>query len=159
MAYLGNQVRSVPFTLDVFSGDNSTTTFSLTRVPASTSSVAVYINGLYQTPTTAYTLNVSDIVFSTAPTSGTNNIQVLHLGESQTLTQVPDDGTVNSAKLISNIAITNLTANTIFKTPVFADNTARDAAITSPQSGMIAFVTADTQFQGYNGSGWIVLNN
>ncbi len=44
------------------------------------------------------------------------------------------------------------------KVPVFADTTARNAAIPSPEAGMICFITASTQFQGYNGSTWTALN-
>jgi len=46
--------------------------------------------------------------------------------------------------------------------PVYADETERDAKITSPQAGMIIFVTTDDTstpaFQGYNGSSWVDLS-
>ena len=41
---------------------------------------------------------------------------------------------------------------------VYADATARDAAITSPQAGMMVFVTSGTKFQGYTGAAWVDLN-
>lgn len=44
------------------------------------------------------------------------------------------------------------------KPGVYADNTARDAAITSPVAGMIVFNTTGTKFQGYTGSAWVDLN-
>lgn len=44
------------------------------------------------------------------------------------------------------------------KPGVYADNTARDAAITSPVAGMIVFNTTNTKFQGYTGSAWVDLN-
>jgi hypothetical protein len=44
------------------------------------------------------------------------------------------------------------------KPGVYADNTARDAAITSPVAGMIVFNTTGTKFQGYTGSAWADLN-
>jgi hypothetical protein len=65
---------------------------------------------------------------------------------------------LTSNAMNSNVAITNFTANTTFKLPVFASNSARDTAITSPQAGMVAFISTGTQFQGHTGSGWIVLN-
>jgi len=65
---------------------------------------------------------------------------------------------LTSNAMNSNVAITNFTANTTMKLPVFASNGARDTAITSPQAGMIAFITTGTQFQGHTGSGWILLN-
>jgi hypothetical protein len=44
------------------------------------------------------------------------------------------------------------------KPGVYADNTARDAAITSPVAGMMIFNTTGTKFQGYTGSAWVDLN-
>ncbi len=208
MAYIGNQVTSVPFIIDTFSGTGSATTFGqLTRTPASVASIAVFISGAYKTPGVDYTLNGDFIIFTTAPGAGTNNIVVHHMGNGSA-TQVPPDGSITGAKVTansirgnnivsgqitgnligtraitgnsiglnsvagnnivaasitsnamsSNVAITNFTANTTLRVPVFTNNAARDVAITAPQSGMIAFITTGTQFQGHTGSGWIVLN-
>lgn len=44
------------------------------------------------------------------------------------------------------------------KLAVYADNTARDAAVTSPTAGMLVFNTTNTKFQGYTGSAWVDLN-
>ena len=44
------------------------------------------------------------------------------------------------------------------KPGVYADNTARDAAITTPTAGMMVFNTTGTKFQGYTGSAWVDLN-
>ena len=41
---------------------------------------------------------------------------------------------------------------------VYADNTARDTAITLPLAGMMVFNTTSTKFQGYTGSAWVDLN-
>ena len=157
MAYIGNQVRSVPFVVDNFSGDGSNQNFTLSRVPASTSSIAVFINGLYQRPTANYSLDIQTISFTTAPASGTNNVLVLHIGEGQIASQVPTDGTVTTPKFAANVAVTQFTANTTLRVPVYTSNTTRDSTITTPQTGMI--VMSGTQFQGYNGSNWVVLNN
>ena len=159
MAYIGNQVSSVLFTVNTFSGDGSATSFGpMDRAPAGPASVAVFVAGSYKTPSVDYTVSGTSIIFTSAPASGTNNIVVHHLGNGVMTTLVPSDGSVTSTKLSSNVAITNLTANTTFRLPVFADNTARDAAITSPQSGMMVFITTGTQFQGHTGSSWIVIN-
>jgi hypothetical protein len=159
MAYIGNQVSSVLFTVNTFSGNGSATSFGpMDRAPAGPASVAVFVAGSYKTPSVDYTISGTSIVFTSAPASGTNNIVVHHLGNGVMTTLVPSDGSVTSTKLSSNVAITNLTANTTFRLPVFASNTARDSAITSPQSGMMVFVTTGTQFQGHTGSSWIVIN-
>jgi hypothetical protein len=41
---------------------------------------------------------------------------------------------------------------------IYADNTARDTAITAPTAGMMVFNTTGTKFQGYTGSAWVDLN-
>lgn len=52
----------------------------------------------------------------------------------------------------------NIKASGSIQPGVYADNTARDAAITSPVAGMIVFNTTGTKFQGYTGSAWVDLN-
>jgi len=54
----------------------------------------------------------------------------------------------------TNIVTSSLESETM-KLPVYATNTARDAAITIPQAGMLVFVTSGSHFQGYNGSAWV----
>lgn len=44
------------------------------------------------------------------------------------------------------------------KLAVYANATARDAAITAPTAGMMVFNTTSTKFQGYTGSAWVDLN-
>jgi hypothetical protein len=48
--------------------------------------------------------------------------------------------------------------NNAVRLVVYADNTARDAAITSPIAGMMVFNTTGTKFQGYTGAAWVDLN-
>lgn len=114
MSYIGNQVTSVPHVVDVFSGDNSTTTFGpLVRAPAGTAAIAVFLNGSYGTPGADYTLNGNFIVFTSPPTTGTNNIVVHHLGNGTT-TQVPSDGSVTGTKLaINSVRGNNIVAGQI----------------------------------------------
>jgi hypothetical protein len=98
MAYIGNTTTSIPFIADSFSGNASATSFSpLTRAPAGTASIAVFISGVYQAPST-YSLVGTAITFGSAPASGVGNIIVLHLGNGST-TQVPSDGAVTLLKL------------------------------------------------------------
>jgi hypothetical protein len=46
----------------------------------------------------------------------------------------------------------------VLKPGVYADTTARDAAITAPEAGMMIFLTTGTKFQGYTGGAWVDLN-
>lgn len=99
MSYIGNQVTSVPFTADVFSGTGSATRFGpMIRVPATVAAVAVYVNGLYRTPGVDYVLDVNYLVFTSPPALGTNNVVAHHLGNGVMATQVPVDGSVTAVK-------------------------------------------------------------
>jgi hypothetical protein len=52
----------------------------------------------------------------------------------------------------------NVKASGSIQPGVYADNTARDAAITSPVAGMMVFNSAGAKFQGYDGTAWVDLN-
>jgi hypothetical protein len=52
----------------------------------------------------------------------------------------------------------DITVGTFLQLPVYADNSARDAAITSPAAGMLIFNSTGTKFQGYTGAAWVDLN-
>jgi hypothetical protein len=81
MSYLGNQPAAnfASVTKDTFSGNGSTTAFTLSKT-ATTNGVAVYVENVRQIPTTAYTVSGTTLDFGSgnAPVSGTNNIYVLH---------------------------------------------------------------------------------
>jgi hypothetical protein len=117
MAFIGNSVQSVPFITDTFSGNASTVNFTLTRAPAGTASIAVFISGVYQAPT-AYSLTGDVITFVSAPASGTNNLVVLHLGNGSA-TQVPSDGSVTTPRIAAGavtgdkLGLTSINANNI----------------------------------------------
>jgi hypothetical protein len=124
MAYIGNTTTSIPFIADSFSGNASATSFSpLTRAPAGTASIAVFIAGVYQAPST-YSLVGTAITFASAPASGVGNIIVLHLGNGSA-TQVPSDGSVTLLKLSSE---TFGYINTSFTAANTSGNTANSAA-------------------------------
>lgn len=103
MAYIGNQVSSVLFTVNTFSGDGSATSFGpMDRAPAGPASVAVFIAGSYKTPSVDYTISADYINFTSPPALGTNNITVHHLGNGVMATQTPVDGSVTGNKLTPN---------------------------------------------------------
>ncbi len=79
MPYLGNTPTSnfATVTKDTFSGNASTTAFTLSK-PATTNGVAVYVENVRQIPTTAYAVSGTTLTFTGAPPSGTNNIYVMH---------------------------------------------------------------------------------
>jgi len=79
MSYIGAQPTTASFPFDQFSGNGSTTAFTLTYAPASTSSIIVAVSGVVQNPNT-YSCIGTTLTFSGAPPTGTNNISVLYLG-------------------------------------------------------------------------------
>ena len=79
MSYIGNQPTSVAFLTDTFSGNGSTTAFTMSVAPATTSSMLVAITGVVQDPST-YSIVGTTLTFSAAPPTGTGNISVRYLG-------------------------------------------------------------------------------
>ena len=129
MAYIGNQVSSVLFSVDIFSGDGSATNVGpMSRSPAGTASVAVFVGGSYKTPTNDYTISGDYVNFTTPPAVGTNNIAIHHLGNGVMATQTPVDGSVTGAKLTpnsirgNNIVAGQITGNLIADTAVASNN-------------------------------------
>ena len=79
MSYIGSVPTTASFPFDQFSGNGTTTAFTLTYAPASTTSIIVAISGVVQNPN-LYSVIGTTITFSPAPPTGTNNISVLYLG-------------------------------------------------------------------------------
>ncbi len=79
MSYIGAEPTTATFPFDQFSGNGTTTAFTLTYAPASPTSIIVSISGVVQNPNT-YSVIGTTINFSPAPPTGTNNIAVLYLG-------------------------------------------------------------------------------
>ena len=103
MAVIGNSATTQAFTpaVDYFSGNGSTTAFTLSRPVASVAQVQVVIDNVAQNPSSAYTISGSTITFTSAPLSGTNNIYVYYTSP---ITQViaPGQGTVSSTSFASS---------------------------------------------------------
>jgi hypothetical protein len=97
-------------TKDRFSGDGSSVNFDLTFDIASGgfNSLSVYVEDVWQEPTTAYTVgndnsgNPRRITFTTAPVSGTNNIIVINR-DRETARVIPDTGSIGSTQLNSEL--------------------------------------------------------
>jgi hypothetical protein len=79
MSYIGASPTTAAFPFDQFSGNGTTTAFTMSYAPASTTSIVVSISGVVQNPNT-YSVSGLTITFSGAPPTGTNNIGVLFLG-------------------------------------------------------------------------------
>jgi hypothetical protein len=147
MAYIGNQVTSVPFTTDTFSGNGSQQAFTLSRAPAGTASIAVFIGSAYQPPV-GYSLNGVTLTFASAPTAGTNNITVLFLGAGS-ISQVPSDGSVRINSLASD-------TYTYINAAFAQANTAGNEAVSIYANAAFAVANSGSS---YANSAFLVANN
>ena len=92
---------STEFKLSQFSGDGSTTVFTLSaQTPENNTSI--YIDGVYQSKAN-YSVSGTTLTFSAAPPNGTS-IEVMAAHAVIVSTTVPNDGTVTTAKLDSVLA-------------------------------------------------------
>ncbi len=57
----------VTLVIDNFTGDGSTSTFTMSQIPSSISQILVFIGSVYQIPTTNYTILEDDITFTSDP--------------------------------------------------------------------------------------------
>ena len=83
-----------------FSGDASTTDFTLDSSPNSTLDIEVFVDNVRQDPNSAYTVSGTTLAFTAAPPTGTNNIYVVHQAKSVGTIDVPSAG-VQSGSLSS----------------------------------------------------------
>jgi hypothetical protein len=68
-------------TIDTFTGDNSTTTFTLSTTPTGAGQLLVFIGGVHQESTTHYTLSSDDVTFDEAPPAGETITVIQGIGE------------------------------------------------------------------------------
>ena len=118
MAYIGRQSGQIGnyIRCNTITPDGSTTTFALTNVldnaavaPGTENNVLCSISGVMQAPSTAFTINGTNIVFSEAPDATDTVDFVLVLGETVSI-GTPSDGTVAAAQLHSTL---NLASKTV----------------------------------------------
>jgi hypothetical protein len=122
MAYLGTSssiydpTRTIasPRDADRFSGNGSTTGFTLTRSVQKEVDIEVFVENVQQEPITAFTVSGTTLTFTGAPPSGTNNIYVVYRNFDSGAQVYVADGSITYAKLANNIRIfttDNLTPN------------------------------------------------
>ena len=143
MSYIGNQVTSVPFSTDVYSGTGAQTLFGpLLRSPATAASIMVFVAGVYQRPSIDYSLSNGNYVsFVSPPGSSTNNIVVHHIGNGVMAMQVPVSGSVTASSIAdgavrgNQIGVTAVSSNHITLGAV-TTNLIADGAVSGNQLGL-----------------------
>jgi hypothetical protein len=139
MSYIGAEPTTAAFPFDQFSGNGTTTAFTLTYAPASTTSIIVAISGVVQNPN-LYSVVGTTITFSPAPPTGTNNISVLYLGlPVQIGTPIPGSRLELALGSAANPSLT------------FLGDT--NTGIFSPAADTIAFTEGGTEVGRFDSSG------
>ena len=121
------------FTVDTFTGNGSTTAYTLTSEPASANSILVIVDGIVQTRTTNYSLSGTTLTFTSAPDSS-SAITVIHLGFSTVSRTAVPDGSITTAKIADN-AITS--AKLGFDVIVAEDIAANAITVSELQNGAV----------------------
>ena len=140
--------------IDTFTGDGSTTEFTLSHTPANNESLMVTINGVLQHPSNAstaraYTLIASIIQFTAAPGVG-DEIQVRHMGFAGATTADVSGfyGRTGNVVLTSNDHITTGNINAGIVTATSFDGTF-SSSVGGSNANFTGIVTAGT-FKGGN---------
>ena len=77
------------FTTDAFTGDGSTTAFTLTETPTVANSVMVFVDGILQKTSTNYSISGATLTFTSAP-DASSEIEAKHMGLRGVVRRGPD---------------------------------------------------------------------
>jgi hypothetical protein len=146
MAYIGKQPVVGNFVkLDAIT-TSATATYNLLNggvayFPQTANNCIVSLNGVIQSPTSAYTISGSTIVFSDALTASDSIDFILVLGDVLSI-GTPSDGTVTAAKLASGVAgliawqsiVTAATLTAVSGRGYWIDTTSNACTVTLPAS-------------------------
>jgi len=135
MSYIGNQPPDIG-AYDVESFDGGGTSFTLKRA-ATVSSVLLFIDGVRQTPTDAYTVSGVTLTTTATTPSGTDNVTVMFMGDVVDI-GAPSSDTVSTATIQDDAVTAAKLANSI--NTEIAANTAK----TGITGGQATAITANT---------------
>ena len=150
MTYIGNNLTIQQYAPQVayFSGNGSTTAFTLPVAVVSTAQIIVIVANVIQNPSSAYSVSGTTLTFTSAPPSGTNNIWVEYTSLQTNLIQ-PAAGTVNTSQFVNP--------------PTMPSNGMLNATWTTttrpspPVAGQMGFNSQKSALEYYSGITWITL--
>jgi len=106
--------------IDTFNGTGSQTAFTLSGDAGTKNNTFVYVSGVYQAKST-YSLSTTTLTFSTAPPSGTGNIEVIWTQPLAVGT--PSDGTITTAKIVdANVTAAKLATDSVTTAKILNSN-------------------------------------
>jgi hypothetical protein len=107
LSYIGNSIINGTFRSEFFSGDGTTTAFTLGYGTGNEASVLVSVSGVVQA-TNTYALNNGQLVFTEAPPTGTNNIEIRYLGDRVQVNPALSADTYGVVRINSNVLSENV---------------------------------------------------
>jgi hypothetical protein len=130
-----------------FSGDNSTTIFTLSNTIVDEANTQVYIDGVYQSKLN-YSTSGTSLTFSTPPPTGTNNVEVINIAAitvNSTSGLIQNSFVGNGSTLAFTLSMTPTDENFTF---VFIQGVYQDKSTYTVVGNTINFSTAPQS--GYN---------
>ena len=110
MAYIGKEPQDAynSPTKDRFSGDASTTAFTLSRSVANAADLEVFVDNVQQEPTVAYTVSGTTLTFTGTPATGSNNIYAVHRAGGMQTMKIPtgQEGDFSSLNVSGDLTVT-----------------------------------------------------
>ena len=152
----GGSGGTAVFVEDLFTGNGSSTTFTLSTEVLDSKTILVSVSGVIQ-PTSSYTLpTTTSIDFTSSPPANNSSIRVLHLG---TTTLVADDSVTNSKLADDSVGTGKIISGSI-SADKYGDNSIASEKIapnqiTGTHIALGSDAVGDIMF--YNGTNWVRL--
>jgi hypothetical protein len=113
VSFIGNQAlpfnplatSGKPRDAQRFNGNGSTTTFTLTHPVTNPTDLEVFVENVQQEPSFAYDATGTQLIFTEAPPSGTNNVYVIYRNIEPGIYASIPDGAITFNKLANNIRL------------------------------------------------------
>jgi hypothetical protein len=159
MAFIGNTNLTQSFSpaIDYFSGNASTTVFTLSRPVVSAAQIQVVVENVPQAPGDAFSVSGNTLTFTSAPPNGSNNIYVYYVATNSQVVGVSNgavgtsqlaNGSVNSSKLdvvsLNGTGAAQIPVGTAAQQPTGA-------------AGYIRLNTTTNNLEYHNGTSWYAI--